>query len=594
MNRILITGATGFIGSRLALHAHSRGFRVTATGPVRNPAEDTMRRELLASGIEVVDVSIDNTDRLRLLMKDQDVVVHLAAAQHEARQPESHFQTINAQGTNTLLQLAQQAGIRRFVYASTIGVYGDAGTRELSESDAVAPANAYTRSKVAAEALVRSAPHPLEVVIARISETYGPGDLRLLKLFRAVGKGTYRTIGDGENVRQPIFVEDLCRGLMELALSPNAAGETFILAGTERSTTDQFISTIARAVGREPFRMHLPVWPFRLAAAACEALGAALGFSPPLHRRRLDFFLRNFRFSTAKAERLVGFRSEIPLEDGIRRTADWYRSKGLLADPLGHAASDSPSAPRDRNEFAVQGLRGAAPDALRVLVCATGAGLLILLLYRMQTRIGPLAMRMFVKEGPFELVTFLLEMASAAWCLSAVYLMRSMKRTLLPWLYACLGALLFLVAMEEINWGQTLMGFKTPEGWAAINYQQETSLHNLVDRPLLTQASNVIAIAFGLAVVLFAAIRARAPLSLPGMIAPHPALVPLACCVVYAALRQHPEVVELLLSIFFAFYTYRIRLVARHMHSSRLHQTGPSVTPLAREILPAAGAQPPP
>jgi hypothetical protein len=130
-------------------------------------------------------------------------------------------------------------------------------------------------------------------------------------------------------------------------------------------------------------------------------------------------------------------------------------------------------------------------------------------------------------------------------------------------LYAALGLLLFFVAMEEISWGQTLFGFATPEGWARINHQHETSIHNLVDRSALTAAWKIVSVSFGVGVVAMVALGLRFPRSLVSILAPHPTLVPLALCAAYAGAWLHPELIELLLSIFFAFYGYRIWRAAR-------------------------------
>jgi dihydroflavonol-4-reductase len=566
VSRVLITGATGFIGSRLALYAHSCGLCVTALGLVRNETERARSRELTDAGLTVVNANLDDVGTLRFVLNSQDVVVHLAAAQHEAHLPEAHFQSVNVEGTRRLLQLAEETGVRRFVYGSTIGVYGEASTHELSETDAVAPTNPYTRSKVDAEQVALEAAERLEVVVARISEVYGPGDLRLLKLFRAIEQGTYRTIGDGRNLRQPIYIDDLCHALINLACSSGCAGETFILAGDERLTTDAMAAAIGRAVGKPVSRMHLPALPFRAVAAFGEALLQPAGIRPPLNSRRLDFFLKSFRLSNDKAHRLLGFSSRVSFEEGARRTARWYRMSCLLKD-LGETTPSSLREPSVQPMGRGPAIRSGDPDPTRVLIAATGAGLALILLWRLQHRLGPFALGLFEKEGPFELLTFGLEVLGAAWCVSTVWRLTQQSDTggrAVRLVFGALGAILFLVAMEEINWGQTLIGFRTPEAWAAINYQQETSIHNLVDKTVLTRAWKAISVLFGVSVLALAAIRARAPESVIGRIAPHPALVPLALCVTFAGLRQHPEMVELLLSVFFAFYTYRIWSMARY------------------------------
>ena len=339
---LLVTGGSGFIGSRLALLAASTDVPVTALAPVRNPMEEFRAHELTRAGIPIVEATLQDVEHVRGALRGQHAVIHLAAAQHEVGLPESYFHEVNVEGTRRLLTLALETGVRRFVYGSSIGVYGDATNAELDETSPLAPANPYGRSKAAAERVVHTFGGRMETVIARISETYGPGDLRLLKLFRAIESGRYLTIGSGRNEHQPIFVEDLCRALLAAATLPQAVGETLVLAGEERVTTDDMVCAISHAVGRRPPGLHAPLWPFSAMASVCELAAKPLGLKPPLNHRRLDFFRRNFRFSTARAAQVLGMRARVRFEEGARRTVEWYREAGFMRAPA--ATSPAPSA----------------------------------------------------------------------------------------------------------------------------------------------------------------------------------------------------------------------------------------------------------
>jgi nucleoside-diphosphate-sugar epimerase len=328
--RILVTGGTGFIGSQLALHAARTGHRVTVASPINNDAE-RFRCDLLArAGISIVDAALDDDARLREALAGHDAIIHLAAAQHEAEAPESHFRKVNVEGTRALFTLASRMGVKRVVHGSTIGVYGDGRRGVLDELSPLAPDNPYGRTKAAGEAVAREFVSRLEVVIVRISETYGPADLRLLKLFKAIKRGRYVTLGNGLNERQLIYVEDLCRALLAAAQAPTAIGQTMILAGSERLTTDAMVASICTALGRPARCRHVPMWPFDIAARICETVMPPFGLKPPLHSRRLDFFRKSFRFSTERASRLLGFRPQVPFAAGAQLTADWYRDAGLL------------------------------------------------------------------------------------------------------------------------------------------------------------------------------------------------------------------------------------------------------------------------
>lgn len=341
MARLVVTGATGFIGWRLAQIAAARGWQVVALGLVRSPVELERRQDLEASGIVVhtPDLAIDDVSGL---LAPGDTIVHLAAAQHEMNIPDERFRAINVEAVRQLLATARRRGVARFVHGSTIGVYGPRD-EVLDEKSEPAPDNIYGRTKLAGEELVRAAGAELPVAIVRIAETYGPGDQRLLKLFRAAAQGKFPLLGGGRNRHHPIHVDDLVEGILLACTHPAAVGELFVLAGPEIVTTRQMLEAVAAAVGRADFGFELPLWPFALAAGIFERTLRPLGIQPPLHRRRLDFFTRSFAFRTDKAERLLGWHPGISFAEGARQTARWYAERGWLQTGVSSGPASVPA-----------------------------------------------------------------------------------------------------------------------------------------------------------------------------------------------------------------------------------------------------------
>jgi hypothetical protein len=208
------------------------------------------------------------------------------------------------------------------------------------------------------------------------------------------------------------------------------------------------------------------------------------------------------------------------------------------------------------------------PSSFLVLLTASLAGLAIISLWKFQHRMGSAFVSMFAKEGALENLTYILELIGAALCAVALWHFSRARSLSAPprpvrWMYGALALALFAVGMEEINWGQTLLGFNTPDAWKEVNRQQETSLHNLLGRNALESGARAIGVLLALGVIALVLVRRRFPESLLGQIAPHPALVPLSLCVAFASLKQHSEVVELLVAVFFAFYTYRLWAISR-------------------------------
>ncbi len=334
--RILVTGATGFIGSRLALYAHRLGMDVVGAGREMSAHESERAQELRSAGIRLAIGKLQDSKYAQDAVQGCTAIIHLAAAQHEAGMPDVYFRDVNVIGTQVLLDAARKAGVRRFVYGSSIGVYGSSADGVLDEASPVRPENIYTRTKLEAERVVGEFSRDLETCIIRISETYGQSDYRLLKLFRAIDREHFVMLGSGTNQRQCLHVTDLTRALLLSAHHPDAVDQTFVIAGSEAITTNEMVQMIAVALNRRPPRLHAPMGPFTALARVLELTLPPLGIQPPLHRRRLDFFTKSFVFSTSKAQSLLGFQPEIDFATGAADTVRWYRARGYLSQRHAH------------------------------------------------------------------------------------------------------------------------------------------------------------------------------------------------------------------------------------------------------------------
>jgi nucleoside-diphosphate-sugar epimerase len=331
--RLLVTGASGFIGSRLALHLHRLGVNARFTGRDANEAECARLRELAAAGVSVELGDLREPAFVARMMAGRDAVIHLAAAQHEGHMSDEHFRSVNVSATRLMLETATSAGVRRFVYGSTMGIHGSSEHGPISEESAPQPLNIYTRTKLAAEGVVREFSPSLDTVIARIGETYGPGDLRLLKLFKAIDRGRFVMIGRGENERQPIYVEDLTRGLLAAVARTTAAGQAILLTGNEVMTTRQMAAQIATALDRPTPRFQVPMWPVLALASVSHAVLRPLQIRSPLQPRSLDFFRKSFVFSTSRARDVLGVEPATRFIDGARAALAWYREQGYMPEP---------------------------------------------------------------------------------------------------------------------------------------------------------------------------------------------------------------------------------------------------------------------
>lgn len=326
MAKVLVTGATGFTGSRLALQLAAGGREVAAFVRPTSRAEPLHR-----AGIECRVGALDDRESIRQSLADISEVYHLAAAFRTEHADREEFHRTNVNGTRNMLQAALEAGVRRFVHCSTVGVHGEIEEVPAAENYRCKPGDYYQQTKLEGERLaIDYMKRGLAVTVVRPAGIYGPGDRRFLKLFKAIAARRFVMIGSGRTLYHMTYVDDVVTGLVLAAEVPDAVGEVFIIAGDEYTTLRELVNMTADALDMPHPRHHLPYPPVYAAAVACDRLFRVVGANPPLYPRRVEFFAKNRAFDISKAKRLLGYRPAVGLEEGLSRTADWYRDNGLL------------------------------------------------------------------------------------------------------------------------------------------------------------------------------------------------------------------------------------------------------------------------
>jgi dihydroflavonol-4-reductase len=325
--RVLVTGATGFTGGHLARSLAVRGQTVRAL--VRD-TRDTAG--LAAAGVAIAHGDIRDRAALVAASAGIDIVYHIAAVYRQAGLSLDVYRAVNAHAVRDLIEAAALNGVRRVVHCSTVGVHGDVEHPPADEDAPLKPGDVYQETKLEGERLARDAAERLglEVTIVRPTGIYGPGDRRLLKLFRGVARGRWITLGSGDIYYHLTYIDDLVEGFRLCGEHAAAANRTYIVAGGEVTTLNELVAVVAEVAGVPVPRFHLPVGPVRAAAALCEAVCAPFGIEPPLYRRRVDFFTKSRAFDISRVRRELGFAPRIGLHEGIARTLDWYRREGWV------------------------------------------------------------------------------------------------------------------------------------------------------------------------------------------------------------------------------------------------------------------------
>jgi nucleoside-diphosphate-sugar epimerase len=325
--RIALTGASGYTGGHVLAALRARNHEVTAL--VRSAAD---AERIAAGGTRVVRGALTDAGAVRELVLGSEAVIHIAAVYRTAGHPDSYYRDVNVGGTARLLDAACAAGVRRFVHTSTVGVHGDVRTVPADEASPFAPGDIYQVTKAEAETLALQAHRErgLPVVVLRPGAIYGPGETRLLKLFRLIARGRYAVVGDGRPFYHPVFIDDLVAAYLLALERESAIGEALIVAGPRYVSQAELAETIARHTGGRVWPFRIPVTPLRWLAAVCEGICVPLGLEPPLHRRRVEFWTKSRAFSIEKARRVLGFDPRVDLDEGVARTVAAYRQAGWL------------------------------------------------------------------------------------------------------------------------------------------------------------------------------------------------------------------------------------------------------------------------
>ncbi|CAN5613436.1 NAD-dependent epimerase/dehydratase family protein [soil metagenome] len=328
--RALITGATGYIGHRLAERlVQEEGIQVRAL--VRTPPK---AQRLAALGCEIVLGDITDRASLQRAATDCQLVYHAAAWVSE-RGDKDQVWAVNVGGTQNVVDAALAAQVQRLVHVSSCAVYG---SRQVFNIDETTPTrltgNIYADSKVAAEEVVLRAyqQHHLPIVLARASQVYGLGSPQFtLRPVEMIRKGKLLLIDGGRHLCKPIYIDNLIDGLILCAKAEAAVGEAFNFTDGDPVPWRDFFGAYATMLDKKlasvPYRV---AW---LAALGMELQAKLTGKQASLNRRAIKSLRSNNSFSNHKARAGLGWQPRVDLQTGMRRTEEWLRAAGYLDEP---------------------------------------------------------------------------------------------------------------------------------------------------------------------------------------------------------------------------------------------------------------------
>ncbi|HET9299011.1 MAG TPA: NAD-dependent epimerase/dehydratase family protein [Candidatus Polarisedimenticolaceae bacterium] len=326
--RVLVTGGTGFTGKALVKRLLDLKHDVVAL----DYKEGLRTQELREWGAKVVLGSVTDRDVVAHAMQGVEVVHHLAAAFREMGVSDTYYYEVNVNGTRNVLDVARAAGVRKFVYCSTCGVHGNVDPAPGGEDAPIRPADYYQRTKYEAEPfVVRAAKEGFPATILRPAAIYGPGDPeRFFLIYRRVATGSFPIFGKGKTLYHPLYIDNLVDAFLAVMDPAKGQGEAYLIADEHYVEIERLVKLIGEAMGVPVRTPHYPVMPLVIAGHVFEKICRPFGIVPPIFPRRVDWYRQNRAFKIDKAKRELGWAPRVGLEEGLRRTAEWYRAEGLL------------------------------------------------------------------------------------------------------------------------------------------------------------------------------------------------------------------------------------------------------------------------
>jgi nucleoside-diphosphate-sugar epimerase len=321
--KILITGGTGFIGYYLIE-------RLIKENTVKCLVRKNSNIKFLDNlGVELAYGDLKDIKSLKNAVKDIDSLFHLAAA-FGKHLPRHVYFDVNAKGTKNLLSVCEE--VERIIHCSAVGVYGPIQNPPANENFPYNPSNPYEESKCEGEKIaINYINKGYPITIIQPAVVYGPRDIsNIFKLFKAIKNQRFRIIGNGENLVHLVYVENLIDGLVLSLKEKKSIGEKYIIADETAVTFLELSQTIADTENVNLPKIKIPVSAAKISAYFFETIRKIMEFDPPLTKDRVNFLTENHAYDISKAKKELGFMPKVSLEEGVKRSVEWYKTNGFL------------------------------------------------------------------------------------------------------------------------------------------------------------------------------------------------------------------------------------------------------------------------
>ena len=326
--RVLVTGGTGFTGKALVKRLIDEGHEVVAL----DYKEGLKTEELRGWGAKVVIGSVTDMEIVEQCMDGVEVVHHLAAAFRELDVPNTYYREINVEGTKNVLEVACAHKVKKFIYCSTCGVHGNIDDPPGGEDAPIQPADYYQQTKYEAEPIVNEYnQNGMKTVILRPAAIYGPGDPeRFFMIFKRVARGSFPMCGNGKTYYHPLYIDNLVDAFILAMEDGKGEGGTYLIADEEYVEIKEIVKKTGKALNIDVKIKYYPIIPLIIVGHIFEKVCKPFRITPPIFPRRVDWYRQNRAFKIDKAKKDLGYKPKVGLDEGLRRTGQWYRANGYI------------------------------------------------------------------------------------------------------------------------------------------------------------------------------------------------------------------------------------------------------------------------
>ncbi len=331
--RVLITGASGFIGSHLTEELLKKKVKIRVLVKDRTKIDnlkDAFKEKI--NLIEIVEGNLLNKNSLLKALKNVSKVYHLAAIGRPMNIPKNIYFDVNVTGTKNLIEACKRRGVKKIVHISSMSVFGfSRDGKPLTEKSPKLPVSYYGKSKKEGEeiALELCKKNKIKIVVVRPPMVFGPRDFQFYKLFKAVNMGFFPLLKEGKAKIEFCYVKNLVNGIL-LADKKGKNLEAYNITDGCSYTIKEVIEEIAKAERKKVIFIHIPVFVMRALGGITEKIYGFLNKTPPFNSNTAEWMSKDNLIDIRKAQKELNYKRVIPLEESIKETVDWYKNKNML------------------------------------------------------------------------------------------------------------------------------------------------------------------------------------------------------------------------------------------------------------------------